>query len=853
MPPKRGRRKKTEDDTDEAYEQRTSESDQEPQGEVYDAAQGAQMEQGYDNEDIQLPDDESSNSSLKRQYYAEQDAFQPDTKKTKVDDVAEDYGIPEEQMSEEQKLIMMEQRMKREKEEQEAAIERAKQEEEERKKKEYEAMYTPDGKRRKSPELLKFWKAVEDDPNDFTGWTYLLQHVDASGILEHGREAYDQFLFRYPYCYGYWKKYADFEKKNGDAPEKCMMVFERGIKAISLSADLWIHYLNHVREVYSDQPEFIRAQYERSVEACGREWRSDKLWDHYIKWETKIEDSKDESSDGAPGNSKDKHYDRVLKLYGRILRNETQGLSHQFDMFRDFVKDHAPKQLLEINEFLAMRKEVLASLAKEKERRRRSSGSDDEPVPGDETEHFAISAEEENQAIRENIIKEQKKIFKETEEKVQARWKFEDSIKRPYFHMKPLEKGQLKNWSDYLAHEIKKSNEEKEAGQPGNDSGIEILFERCLIACALYEEFWMKYANWIKDTLGIENNAEKMRDIYRRACEHHLPKKVEIHLAWAAFEEQQQNFEACSIILKNLEKQHPQLMSIQLRRINLERRRGNIEEVHRLYKYCIKEAKSVSVSSELSIKYGRFLKLWPNFNIEGAINIIEDALAKDEKNARLYLQLLDVYMHSKPLDYEKIMSVFEKALSTKEVKQEKKKEEKENEKEDAENNEPDGEKNTEEKEEKEFETKIVPLLSAKHRLLFSQRRLDFLEDFGPSIDDVLSAQDEHSKLKVDLKTPNGSSSDAKTDDGKVSSKKPGQTNGTATYGATGNSAAYGAAHTNQYQQYGSRYNQHYSGSGYGSQYSSYYGQGGGGYGGQSGQSGTGTTAGSYGSSYGSSY
>merc|ERR1719361_595125 len=143
--------------------------------------------------------------------------------------------------------------------------------------------------------------------------------------------------------------------------------------------------------------------------------------------------------------------------------------------------------------------------------------------------------------------------------------------------------------------------------------------------------------------------------------------------------------------------------------------------------------------------------------------------------------------------------------------------------------------------------------SPKHRLLFSQRRLDFLEDFGPSIDDVLSAQDEHSKLKVDLKTPNGSSSDAKTDDGKVGSKKPGQTNGTATYGATGNSASYGAAHTNQYQQYGSRYNQHCSASGYGSQYSSYYGQGGGGYGGQSGQSGTGTTAGSYGSSYGSSY
>merc|ERR1711997_1202755 len=93
-----------------------------------------------------------------------------------------------------------------------------------------------------------------------------------------------------------------------------------------------------------------------------------------------------------PGNEGEKHYDRVLKLYGRILRNETQGLSHQFDMFRDFVKDHAPKQLLEINEFLAMRKEVLESLAQEKEKRRKRAreehdGSDKEDgdaAPGED-------------------------------------------------------------------------------------------------------------------------------------------------------------------------------------------------------------------------------------------------------------------------------------------------------------------------------------------------------------------------------------------------------------------------------------------------------------------------------------
>lgn len=28
--------------------------------------------------------------------------------------------------------------------------------------------------------------------------------------------AFDSFFARYPYCYGYWKKYADLEKKAGN-------------------------------------------------------------------------------------------------------------------------------------------------------------------------------------------------------------------------------------------------------------------------------------------------------------------------------------------------------------------------------------------------------------------------------------------------------------------------------------------------------------------------------------------------------------------------------------------------------------------------------------------------------------
>ena len=37
--------------------------------------------------------------------------------------------------------------------------------------------------------------------------------------ITSAREAFDAFLERYPYCYGYWKKYTDLEKKNNNTEE----------------------------------------------------------------------------------------------------------------------------------------------------------------------------------------------------------------------------------------------------------------------------------------------------------------------------------------------------------------------------------------------------------------------------------------------------------------------------------------------------------------------------------------------------------------------------------------------------------------------------------------------------------
>lgn len=57
--------------------------------------------------------------------------------------------------------------------------------------------------------------------------------------------------------------------------------------------------------------------------------------------------------------------------------------------------------------------------------------------------------------MRDEIIIAREKVFKETEALVKERSKFEDNIKRPYFHIKPLEKSQLENWNSYLDFEEK--------------------------------------------------------------------------------------------------------------------------------------------------------------------------------------------------------------------------------------------------------------------------------------------------------------------------------------------------------------------------------------------------------------
>jgi len=580
-------------------------------------------------------------------------------------------------------------------------------------------------KNAKKAELEKLRKVVTDDPADFTGWTQLLGYVDSNNEQEEGRKVYKNFLNRYPYCYGYWKKYADFEKRNG-TPETVVQVFEEGVKAIPLSVDLWIHYLNHVKTVLTEAEE-VRAVYERALGQCGREWKSDKIWDNYVKWE------QENGSDLI-----------VYQLYQRILTTPTHGINKNLENFKTWLNDKNPKDLLETTEFLNLRKEALGKVPDDEA----AADEDSAAAPGEDTEGDLLSAEE-TKTIREMIVSRLKTNMKKTEERISLRAKYEEGIKRPYFHVKPLERGQLKNWNDYLEFMTKEMSKEE-----GDMTEVEILYERALIACALYEEFWQNYVVWWTQREG--DNSEKIREIYRRACSYHLQEKVDIHIQWAAFEEKLANFQGAADVLENIEKTHPQMITLVMARINLERRRGNHEKLSELYENIIKNATSKTTASELSIKFARYLRLIVG-NVARAGQVMASALEGDPTNPKLYLQQLDLLINTAPMDVTAVTKVFDQALQ------------------------------------QEFPD--------KQKLLFSKRKLEFLGDFGSSVAEIETAKKEHSKLETDLKEKEESSNKAKEEkDKKVE-------NGTASYAPMNtNSSSYTAQQNQAYNNYGARYN-----------------------------------------------
>lgn len=345
--------------------------------------------------------------------------------------------------------------------------------------------------------------------------------------------------------------------------------------------------------------------YERAVQNCELDYRSAKIWDAYIGWE---------SSGGR------QH--RVMALYDRLLAIPTKELQTHFEKFKKLLESTPTSQLLSELEY-----QDISSQA------------------GDANQGEAML----DGYVRKVTLERRTAVFEKVTVELDKRKQFENTIKRPYFHVKPLERAQLKNWRDYLDFEVSEGNSER----------ITILFERCMIACALYEDFWSKYCKYAESHIP-----EWASSVYRRACTIHLQQKPNIHVSWAAFEENNGNMEEARKILANMDRIVPGLVLVRLRRIGLEIRAGRYSEADALYQASLSATMSLEMRNFYTWRYARFTdKLMQDHS--KAVSVMSSAIEMDPSNSRLYLQLLDLHTsgHAPP-DMAAAEALFERVASS---------------------------------------------------------------------------------------------------------------------------------------------------------------------------------------------
>lgn len=211
----------------------------------------------------------------------------------------------------------------------------------------------------------------------------------------------------------------------------------------------------------------------------------------------------------------------------------------------------------------------------------------------------ALAAEDEMMdegLLRVKVVNSVEAVKNKTIGAMYQRQAFEAGIDRSYFHVTPVSESALKNWHNYLDFEE----------VAGDEDRCEVLYERCLIACANYEEFWIRYANWKEKVKGFEAADE----VFSRAVNIFLKYRASIYLEYASFLESHEKLEeAKEAYLKVLNQVAPNLIEAFIRYCNFQRRRGDFEAAKEWYQRALEQVETTQpdVFGYVVTSYATFL------------------------------------------------------------------------------------------------------------------------------------------------------------------------------------------------------------------------------------------------------
>ncbi|XP_073001173.1 pre-mRNA-processing factor 39-1 isoform X2 [Typha latifolia] len=468
-----------------------------------------------------------------------------------------------------------------------------------------------------SAEEDRLWNIVRVNCLDFNAWTALIEETEkvAENNILKIRKVYDAFLAEFPLCFGYWKKYADHEGRL-DSVDKVVEVYERAVLAVTYSVEIWVNYCQFAISTYED-PDTIRSLFERGLAYVGTDYHSDLLWDEYIRYE---------ESQHA--------WSHLAMIYTRLLEHPIQQLDRYFNCFKELALSRP------LSEIRTAEEAAMLSASGEAG----GQGLEGEVHPdGVEQDPKLVSAGLTEAEELEKYIAIREEMYKKAKEYDSKIVGFETAIRRPYFHVRPLDDPELENWHNYL-----------DFIERGDDfNKVVKLYERCLIACANYPEFWIRYVLCMEASGSMElaNNA------LARATQVFVKKQPEIHLFSAQFKELSGDVSGARAEYQLLYSEiSPGLLEAFVKHANMEYRLGEKEAAFSIYEKAIaaeQEKQHSQLLSMLVVQYARFLHLVAG-NVEKAREILAGSLGQIQLSrpileAIIYLE--SIYPSPKRVEY----------------------------------------------------------------------------------------------------------------------------------------------------------------------------------------------------------
>ncbi|KAJ6941550.1 pre-mRNA-processing factor 39 isoform X2 [Populus alba x Populus x berolinensis] len=459
-----------------------------------------------------------------------------------------------------------------------------------------------------SAEEDHLWSIVKANSLDFDAWTALIDETEkvAGDRILKIRKVYDAFLVEFPLCYGYWKKYADHEARLGFM-DKVVEVYERAVLGVTYSVDIWLHYCMFAISTYGD-PETVRRLFERGLAYVGTDYMSYPLWDKYIEYEEVHAE-----------------WGRVAMIYTRILEIPNRKLDDYFNRFKAFAASRPLSELKTAEEAAA----AAAAAPTLSEDRSQADEGEVHPDLAEQPSKPASAGLTEAEEL-EKYIAIREEIYKKAKEFDNKIFDFENAIRRPYFHVRPLNVAELENWHNYL-DDIERENDVNKVVK---------LYERCVIACANYTEYWIRYVLCMEATgnMDLANNA------LARATQVFVKRQPEIHIFAARLKEQNGDVSGARAAYQVVHAEiAPGLLEAIIKHANMEHRLGNLEDAFSLYEQAIaieKGKEHSQVLPALYAQYARFVYLASN-NVEKAREILLEGL----ENAQFSKPLLEALIH----------------------------------------------------------------------------------------------------------------------------------------------------------------------------------------------------------------